>query len=120
MTPGTALADGANDITAEATDLAGNTSLPSTGVTINVDTTAPGAPSITAPEIVRTIVTLARNLGMGVIAEGVETEAQVRYLRDLGCGWGQGYYFSPPLPLTEMQQYLAATDRPGGAAVPTA
>jgi EAL domain-containing protein (putative c-di-GMP-specific phosphodiesterase class I) len=45
-------------------------------------------------EIVRTIVTLARSLGMNVIAEGVETGAQLTQLRDLGCDFGQGYLFS--------------------------
>ena len=48
-------------------------------------------------EIVRTIVELAHNLHMEVVAEGVETEEQVRYLKALQCEYGQGYYFSRPL-----------------------
>jgi len=48
-------------------------------------------------EIVRTIVELAHNLHMKVIAEGVETEEQVSYLKALQCEYGQGYYFSRPL-----------------------
>jgi EAL domain-containing protein (putative c-di-GMP-specific phosphodiesterase class I) len=48
-------------------------------------------------EIVRTIVMLARNLGMEVIAEGIETEEQLAQLRALSCGFGQGYLFSVPL-----------------------
>ena len=48
-------------------------------------------------EIVRTIVELAHNLHMEVIAEGVETEEQVSYLKALQCEYGQGYYFSRPL-----------------------
>jgi diguanylate cyclase (GGDEF)-like protein/PAS domain S-box-containing protein len=48
-------------------------------------------------EIVRTIVTLARSLGMNVIAEGVETRAQLTQLHDLGCDFGQGYLFSKPV-----------------------
>ena len=48
-------------------------------------------------EIVRTIVELAHNLRMKVIAEGVETEEQVSYLKALQCEYGQGYYFSRPL-----------------------
>lgn len=48
-------------------------------------------------EIIGTILTLARNLGMDVIAEGVETGEQLARLRALGCGHGQGYYFSVPL-----------------------
>ncbi len=45
-------------------------------------------------EIVRTIVTLAQNLGMNVIAEGVETKEQLATLRKLECEYGQGYFFS--------------------------
>jgi diguanylate cyclase (GGDEF)-like protein len=48
-------------------------------------------------EIVRAIVTLGRNLGLKVIAEGVETIEQATRLRDLGCRYAQGYYFSVPL-----------------------
>jgi EAL domain-containing protein (putative c-di-GMP-specific phosphodiesterase class I) len=48
-------------------------------------------------KIVRVIARLARELGMDVIAEGVETASQAAYLRDLGCGYGQGRWFSPPL-----------------------
>lgn len=47
--------------------------------------------------IVRTIATLARNLGMEVIAEGIETEEQFQQLRMLGCEYGQGYLFSVPV-----------------------
>ena len=47
--------------------------------------------------IVRTISTLARNLGMEVIAEGIETEEQYQQLRMLGCEYGQGYLFSHPV-----------------------
>ena len=49
-------------------------------------------------DVVKTIVELARNLGMGVVAEGVETSEQVERLRELGCEFGQGYYFSRPVP----------------------
>lgn len=48
-------------------------------------------------EIVRTIVTLAHNLGMDAIAEGIETEAQLNILQELQCEFGQGYFFSKPL-----------------------
>ena len=48
-------------------------------------------------EIVRTIVALAHNLHMEVIAEGVETEEQLSHLKGLHCEYGQGYYFSRPV-----------------------
>jgi diguanylate cyclase (GGDEF)-like protein len=47
--------------------------------------------------IVKTISTLARNLGMEVIAEGIETEEQHQQLKMLGCEYGQGYLFSRPV-----------------------
>ncbi len=50
-----------------------------------------------ALEIVRTIVTLAHNLKMQVVAEGVETQEQVTMLRGLGCEYAQGFYFSKPV-----------------------
>ena len=49
------------------------------------------------PEVVRTVLTLAYDLGMDAIAEGVETAEQLAQLRALGCKYGQGYLFSKPL-----------------------
>jgi EAL domain-containing protein (putative c-di-GMP-specific phosphodiesterase class I) len=48
-------------------------------------------------EIVRTVMKLAQNLGMDVVAEGVETEPQRALLASLECEFGQGYYFAKPL-----------------------
>jgi diguanylate cyclase (GGDEF)-like protein/PAS domain S-box-containing protein len=58
-------------------------------------------------EIVRTIVALARNLNMDVIAEGIETRAQMEQLREMSCELGQGYYFSRPLPATEAEALIS-------------
>lgn len=49
------------------------------------------------PEIVGTIVALARSLDMRVEAEGIETRAQLTRLCELGCEFGQGFYFSKPV-----------------------
>ncbi len=56
--------------------------------------------------IARTIVGLARNLGLSVIAEGVESAAQRDVLAEYGCHTYQGYYFSPPLPAEQFEQLL--------------
>jgi diguanylate cyclase (GGDEF)-like protein len=47
--------------------------------------------------IIRAIITLARNLGMDVVAEGIETANQLAQLKVLNCQYGQGYYFAKPL-----------------------
>jgi diguanylate cyclase (GGDEF)-like protein/PAS domain S-box-containing protein len=57
--------------------------------------------------IVKAIVSLAHNLGMEVVAEGVETRAQADALRSLGCRRGQGFLFSKPLPAEKAARLLA-------------
>jgi len=61
----------------------------------------------TNAEIVRTIVALAHNLGLKVVAEGVETAEDVERLSALGCEYGQGYYFAKPLPAEAATQLLS-------------
>jgi EAL domain-containing protein (putative c-di-GMP-specific phosphodiesterase class I) len=56
--------------------------------------------------IVRTIVALAQNLGMDVVAEGVETEDQLMLLRKLECENGQGFLFSTPLGGRQLDQFI--------------
>jgi EAL domain-containing protein (putative c-di-GMP-specific phosphodiesterase class I) len=60
-------------------------------------------------EIVRTIVVLAQNLGMDVVAEGVETNEQLTILRALGCEHGQGYFFSKPVNKTGAEKIISET-----------
>lgn len=57
-------------------------------------------------EIIKTIISLADSLGKKVIAEGIETESHLDVLRRLQCGYGQGYYFSKPLPAEEAEELL--------------
>ena len=56
--------------------------------------------------ISKAIVALARSLKLNITAEGVETEAQFLYLRNLGCDEVQGYYFSKPLPPDMLTSFL--------------
>ncbi len=56
--------------------------------------------------IARMVLDLGRALGMGVVAEGVETEAQRQALRELGCEIGQGYLFARPMTATDLEDWL--------------
>jgi len=67
-----------------------------------IDTSAKNA------EIVRTIVSLARALGMDVVAEGVETPAQLAQLQALHCDYAQGYYFARPMDAARFVELLDA------------
>jgi EAL domain-containing protein (putative c-di-GMP-specific phosphodiesterase class I) len=62
--------------------------------------------------IVRATVELAHNLGLIVVAVGVETDEQLEYLELLGCDRAQGYHFAPALPPEQFAEHLSATDRP--------
>ena len=48
--------------------------------------------------IVSTIISMAHNMGLSVVAEGVETQRQADVLQELGCDYGQGYLFGRPRP----------------------
>ncbi len=61
-------------------------------------------------QIVKTILELARVLGMDVVAEGIETEEQRMLLEKLGCRYGQGYLFSPPLSAEAMEKLLESPE----------
>ena len=66
---------------------------------------APGEPKAA---IVRTVVTLARTLGLEAVGEGVETEEELAFLRESGCHLAQGYLMARPLPAEEVTALLLA------------
>ncbi len=55
----------------------------------------------------KAIIVMAHELGMLVVAEGVETESQRRLLADAGCDFGQGYLFARPIPAQDFERLLA-------------
>ena len=65
--------------------------------------------------IVRSTIELAHNLGLSVVAEGIEDEATLEILVEYGCDSAQGYFFSRPCPAQELTTWL--TDSPFGAQV---
>jgi EAL domain-containing protein (putative c-di-GMP-specific phosphodiesterase class I) len=64
-------------------------------------------------EIVRTVIALAKALNLKVVAEGIESIHQFHQLAVLGCEYGQGYLFSKPLPVAEIERLL--DDKTAGA-----
>ncbi|PCI89083.1 MAG: sensor domain-containing phosphodiesterase [Hyphomicrobiales bacterium] len=62
----------------------------------------------TRPIILKTIINLARDLGLKVVAEGVEKDEQARELIDLGCEWVQGYRFGEPMSANEALDFLSS------------
>jgi len=69
-------------------------------------------------DVVELIITLAHKMNLRVIAEGIETSRQIERLRELGCEFGQGYYFSQPLDAKSALQFLrqqVAPPRTSGA-----
>lgn len=56
--------------------------------------------------LVELVLNIARNLGVPVVAEGVETESQLKLLHDLGCDIVQGFYFARPLPVDEFDRTI--------------
>jgi len=56
--------------------------------------------------IARAVVAIARSLGLRVVAEGIETEAQDRFIREIGCQEGQGYLYGRPVPGEKMAALL--------------
>ena len=65
--------------------------------------------------IVRAIVSLAHTLHVKVVAEGVETSAQLEFLKEVGCDEYQGYHFSRPLPAKDFERLMRKLRTSGAA-----
>lgn len=63
-------------------------------------------------EIIQTIIKLAFNLGIDVIAEGIETEGQLNFLKDMSCDYGQGYYYSRPIDTVAATKMIENLSKP--------
>jgi EAL domain-containing protein (putative c-di-GMP-specific phosphodiesterase class I) len=62
--------------------------------------------TVEGTQIIRTILDLAKNLKIDVVAEGTEQEGQIRQLADMGCHYAQGYYFSKPLASPDLETFM--------------
>jgi EAL domain-containing protein (putative c-di-GMP-specific phosphodiesterase class I) len=62
--------------------------------------------------ILETSIQLAKRLGLRTVAEGVETEEELHLVRELGCDYAQGYYFSPALAAQDLLRWVAARQPP--------
>ena len=58
--------------------------------------------------IIKSIIQLAKNLGIATLAEGVEAKDQFMYLQEIGCNYMQGYHFYKPMPANELESILAS------------
>jgi diguanylate cyclase (GGDEF)-like protein/PAS domain S-box-containing protein len=65
-----------------------------------------------AESIVRATIAMAHNLNLEVVAEGVETENQAAFLRNHGCNYLQGYLYGIPMPIEELEMFLASDSGP--------
>ena len=62
--------------------------------------------------LVQSVVAMARNLGLSIIAEGIEEIEQARTLRELGVDLGQGFLFGRPVPVHRAEEVFATWQRP--------
>jgi len=68
-----------------------------------------GGPRGKAPDLVRSIVSMAREMGKPVVAEGIETAEQLKFLREVGCTSAQGFFFSPAVEGEAARALVAAS-----------
>ena len=63
-------------------------------------------------ELVRALIALGENIGLEVFAEGIETEGQLDFLKNAGCGFGQGFYYSKPLSQDDISRLMETGELP--------
>jgi diguanylate cyclase (GGDEF)-like protein len=76
----------------------------------------PIATSESSAAFIRTVVALARSLGIDILAEGIENQAQLETLRDERCDYGQGFLFSRPLVVEAVEPFLEVAEAAGAPA----
>ena len=69
--------------------------------------------------LVKTMIAMAQGLGLSVVAEGIETAAQLSFLQAIDCTEAQGYFFAKPMPAAEMWKRIAELDEAKAGACPT-
>lgn len=74
--------------------------------------------SSSGERLLEAIITIGKSLEAKVVAEGIETTSQLEMLRRLGCNFGQGYLFSPPVPPTDLVQMLEIVPLSGSQSPP--
>ena len=98
-----------DDLGAGLNGVAGVADLPVDILKIDLSCVAGLGQDARCDAIARAILSLGRNLGLSVVAEGVETPQQAQLLRDYGCDTAQGYLFSPPRPENQLRAHLLAS-----------
>jgi EAL domain-containing protein (putative c-di-GMP-specific phosphodiesterase class I) len=93
---------------------------PLDGIKLPAEFVMPSAGDERARVITRGLIEMAHELGLRVIAEGVETEDQLALLRDAKCEYIQGFLFSKPMPVEELRDALNATPPAPEASAPRA
>src|SRR5690348_5829796 len=83
--------------------------LPLDGIKVDRSFVSQMGTDVRQAQLVGTIITLIRNLGLEPIAEGVETDHQANLLREMGCAFAQGFIFCRPLPAREIDDLLRST-----------
>jgi diguanylate cyclase (GGDEF)-like protein len=83
--------------------------LPLDGIKVDRSFVSQMGTDVRQAQLVGTIITLIRNLGLEPIAEGVETDHQAKLLREMGCAFAQGFVFCRPVPPKEIDELLRSS-----------